>query len=67
MMGLKSVRAARAPIAVDTLGLLRSVVITSANEQERAQIGELCRQEIMRQATQVCFGQTSFNKRYKLN
>ena len=31
-------------MAVDTLGQLLSVVITPANEQERAQVGELCRQ-----------------------
>lgn len=32
-----------AHIAVDTLGHLLSVILTPANEQERVQVGKLCR------------------------
>ena len=42
--GGKRRKGSTAHIAVDTLGHLLSVVITPANEQERAQVGELCRQ-----------------------
>lgn len=42
--GTKRRKGSKAHIAVDTLGHLLSVVITPANEQERAQVGELCRQ-----------------------
>ena len=42
--GAKRRKGSKAHIAVDTLGQLLSVVITPANEQERAQVGELCRQ-----------------------
>ena len=31
-------------LAVDTLGQLLAIVVTSANEQDRAQVGELARQ-----------------------
>jgi hypothetical protein len=46
-----------AHIAVDTLGPLLSVVITPANEQERAQVGDLCRQvqQVTGQTVQVGF------------
>ena len=42
--GYKRKRGSKAHIAVDTLGNLLAVTITPANEQERAQVGELCRQ-----------------------
>lgn len=42
--GYKRKRASKVHIAVDTLGLLLAMHITSANEQERAQVGELARQ-----------------------
>ncbi|RZK29225.1 MAG: hypothetical protein EOO63_09510 [Hymenobacter sp.] len=44
-------------MAVDTLGQLLSVVITPANEQERAQVGGLCRhvQEVTGQTVTVGF------------
>lgn len=47
--GDKRRKGSSAHIAVDTLWHLLSVVITAANEQERAQVGELCRQ--VRQVT----------------
>jgi transposase len=42
--GYKRKRGSKAHVAVDTLGHLLAVAITPANEQERAQVGELCRQ-----------------------
>jgi hypothetical protein len=56
--GSKRRKGSTAHIAVDTLGHLLSVVITPANKQERAQVGELCRlvQEITGQTVQVSFG-----------
>ena len=55
--GGKRRKGSTAHIAVDTLGHLLSVVITPANEQERAQVGELCRQvqEITGQTVTVGF------------
>ena len=41
--GAKKRKGSEAHIAVDTLGHLLSVVITPANEQERAQVVDLCR------------------------
>ncbi len=42
--GHKRKRGSKVHMAVDTLGLLPAVHITSANEQERAQVDELARQ-----------------------
>lgn len=42
--GYKRKRGSKVHMAVDTLGLLLAVHITPANEQERAQVGELARQ-----------------------
>ncbi len=42
--GYKKKRGSKVHIAVDTIGNLLALVVTPANEQERAQIGELCRQ-----------------------
>lgn len=55
--GGKRRKGSSAHIAVDTLGHLLSVVITPANEQERAQVGELCRQvqQVTGQTVQVSF------------
>jgi transposase len=55
--GAKRRKGSKTHIAVDTLGQLLSVVITPANEQERAQVGELCRQvqEVTGQTVQVAF------------
>ncbi|MBD2770390.1 IS5 family transposase [Hymenobacter sp. BT664] len=55
--GAKKRKGSKAHIAVDTLGQLLSVVITPANEQERAQVGELCRQvqQVTGQTVQVGF------------
>jgi transposase len=55
--GYKRKRGAKAHVAVDTLGHLLAVTITAANEQERAQVGELCRQiqEATAQNVQVAF------------
>jgi len=55
--GAKRRKGSKAHIAVDTPGQLLSVVITPANEQERAQVGELCQrvQTITGQTVQVGF------------
>lgn len=42
--GAKRRKDSKAHIAVSILGQLLSVVMTPANEQERAQVGELCQQ-----------------------
>lgn len=42
--GYKRKKGSKAHVAVDTLGHLLAVAITPANEQERAQVHELCRQ-----------------------
>src|ERR1700733_7446024 len=42
--GYKRKRGSKVHIAVDTLGHLLAVVVTPANEQERAQVGALCQQ-----------------------
>ena len=56
--GAKRRKGSKAHIAVDTLGQLLSVVVTPANEQERTQVGELCRQvqEVTGQTVAVSFG-----------
>lgn len=60
--GAKKRKGSKAHIAVDTLGQLLSVVITPANEQERAQVGELCRQvqEATGQTVSVGFGDQGY-------
>ena len=60
--GAKRRKGSKAHIAVDTLGQLLSVVITPANEQERAQVGELCRQvqEITGQTVRVGFADQGY-------
>lgn len=54
---IKRYKGSKAHIAVDTLGQLLSVVIMLANEQERTQMGKLCRQvqEITGQTVTVGF------------
>ena len=37
-------KGSKVPIAVDTLGHLLALKVTAANEQERAQVGELAQQ-----------------------
>lgn len=55
--GGKRRKGSKAHVAVDTLGQLLSVVITPANAQERAQVGELCArvQQVTGQTVQVSF------------
>lgn len=55
--GAKKRKGSKAHIAVDSLGQILSVVITPANEQERAQVDELCRQgqEVIGQTVQMGF------------
>lgn len=55
--GGKRRKGSSAHIAVDTLGHLLSVLITPANEQERTQVGALCRhvQQVTGQTVQVGF------------
>ncbi|MCC2548579.1 transposase [Hymenobacter sp. BT175] len=60
--GAKRCNGSEAHIAVDTPGHLLSVVITPAKEPERAQVGELCRQEqeITGQTVEVGFGDQGY-------
>ncbi|RZJ57808.1 MAG: IS5 family transposase [Hymenobacter sp.] len=60
--GGKQRKGSTAHIAVDTLGHLLSVVITPANEQERAQVSELCRQvqQVTGQTVQIAFGDEGY-------
>ena len=60
--GGKRRKGSTAHIAVDTLGQLLSVVITPANEQERAQVGELCErvQAVTGQTVQLAFGDEGY-------
>jgi transposase len=60
--GAKKRTGSKAHIAVDTLGHLLSVVITPANEQERAQVGELYQwvQEVTGQTVTVVFGDQGY-------
>ena len=60
--GAKRHKGSKAHIAVDTLGQLLRVVITLANEQERAQVGELCRQvqEVTGQTVTVGFADQGY-------
>jgi len=55
--GAKKRKGSKAHLAVDTLGQLRSGVLTPANEQAHAQVSELCRQvqEVTGQTVQVGF------------
>ncbi|EDY17957.1 transposase IS4 family protein [Chthoniobacter flavus Ellin428] len=55
--GYKRKRGSKVHAAVDTLGHLLALTVTPANEQERAQVGELCRQvqEASGQTVQVAF------------
>lgn len=55
--GYKRKRGSKVHVAVDTLGHLLALTVTPANEQERAQVGELCRQiqETTGQTVQVAF------------
>jgi transposase len=55
--GYKRKRGSKVHVAVDTLGHLLALTVTPANEQERGQVGELCRQvqEATEQSVQVAF------------
>jgi transposase len=55
--GYKRKKGSKAHIAVDTLGNLLAVVVTPANEQERAQVAELCAavQEATAESVEVAF------------
>jgi transposase len=60
--GYKRKRGSKVHVAVDTLGNLMAVAITPANEQERAQVGELCRQvqEATDQKVEVAFADQGY-------
>jgi transposase len=60
--GYKRKKGSKAHIAVDTLGHLLAVTITPANEQERAQVGALCRQvqEATGQSVQIAFADQGY-------
>ena len=60
--GAKKRKGSKAHIAVDTLGHLLHVVITPANAQERAQVGELCAQvqQVTGQTVTVGFGDQGY-------
>jgi len=55
--GYKRKKGSKAHVAVDTLGHLLAVAITPANEQERAQVDQLCQQvqEATEQSVQTAF------------
>lgn len=55
--GNKRRKGSKVHLAVDTLGYLLSLVVTPANEQERAQVAELCQavQEVTGQSVKVAF------------
>ena len=55
--GAKKKKGSKVHIAVDTLGNLLALKVTSANEQERAQVGDLTRriQEVTGESIQVAF------------
>ena len=55
--GHKRKKGSKAHVAVDTLGHLLAVTITAANEQERAQVDQLCQQvqEATEQKVKVAF------------
>jgi transposase len=55
--GNKRRKGSKVHLAVDTLGHLLSLVVTPANEQERAQVAELCQavQEVTGQSVRVAF------------
>jgi len=60
--GYKRKRASKVHMAVDTLGQLLAVHMTLANEQERAQVGELARQvqQATRQTVKVAFADQGY-------
>jgi len=55
--GNKRRKGSKVHVAVDTLGHLLSLVVTPANEQERAQVAELCQlvQEVTGQSIKVAY------------
>lgn len=55
--GAKRRKGSKVHIAVDTLGNLLSLLVTPANEQDRAQVGELARlvQEVTGQSVELAF------------
>ena len=60
--GYKRKKGSKAHVAVDTLGNLLAVAITPANEQERAQVGQLCQQvqEATAQNVKVAFADQGY-------
>ena len=60
--GAQKGKGRKAHSAVNTLGHLLSVVVTPASEQERAQVGEVCRQEqeVTGQTVPVGFGDQGY-------
>jgi hypothetical protein len=55
--GAKRSRGSKVHLAVDTLGHLLALCVTAANEQDRAQVGDLARevQEVTGRAVEVPF------------
>lgn len=60
--GGKKRRGSKTHIAVDTLGYLLTLVVTAANEQERAQVAVLCEQiqEVTGQSVEVAFADQGY-------
>ncbi len=60
--GYKRKRGSKVHIAVDTLGHLLAVHVTPANEQERAQVGELARQvqQVTGETVKVAFADQGY-------
>jgi transposase len=57
MMGRSDAKASLVHAAMDTLGNLLALLVTPANEQDRAQVGELARavQEVTGQTVELAF------------
>lgn len=60
--GYKRKKGSKVHIAVDTVGQLLAVHVTPANEQERAQVGELARQveQVTGQTVKVAFADQGY-------
>ena len=60
--GYKRKKGSKVHVAVDTLGHLLALVVTPANEQERAQVGELARQvqEATQRSVQLGYGDQGY-------
>jgi transposase len=60
--GHKKIRGSKVHAAVDTLGMLLAVVVTPANEQERAQVANLSKQiqEVTQESVKIAFADQGY-------